>query len=79
MYANKVLLKALFFLFFVCIYPASAEDYVSREEMNQVKKEMKELKNLVEELHTVIDQQKEIIESLKENELEGDEHAENDA
>ena len=78
MYVNRVLIKALFFLFFVCIYPASAEDYVSREEMNQIKKDIKELKTLVEELRSVIGKQKEIINTLQENELEGEEHAENE-
>jgi len=52
-------------IFFLNSQTAAAQDYVSREELNAMKKEMAELKSLVGELTTVIKQQQTTIHTLE--------------
>jgi hypothetical protein len=59
----------------VCFSTAAAQDAVSRDEINALKKEMQEMKALVGELKTVIKQQQTVITDLKKDVHENEQAA----
>jgi hypothetical protein len=73
MYLKKAFCTSAILVLFTGISAAFAQDYVSREEMTQMKKEMQELKSIVNELNETIKAQNKTIRTLQEHEKE-DEH-----
>ncbi len=71
---KTVFFMTAFLLLALCL-PASAAEYASKAEMEQMRKDMQELKNLVGDLKSIIKQQNETIKELREHSKE-DEHEE---
>ncbi len=60
-----VLIAAAFVMFVLGVPPVHADDYASREEMEQMRREMQDLKSLVGELKGIIIRQNETINELQ--------------